>query len=215
MAVPFELVTQLGAQHPVALARLLGEIGVAFDETLAMLSKRFPDPRQIPGGTLCSNVRSIVLAMNGINAVTGTDPSPPKAPKGASCGLGSTLRMTSGPNSSVRIGDTKKVAWARVRKLGSEMVEALGLLTPQPMPAPRAGQQMALDAGEPESQRVMGPPGIGECYEFVVYWWPTSNRVSVAGGILAAVEAIDTSEERILAFAALPPAIRFTTCGSG
>ena len=35
MVVPLELATQLVAQHRLALARLLGEIGVAFDKVLA------------------------------------------------------------------------------------------------------------------------------------------------------------------------------------
>lgn len=41
-----------------------------------------------------------------------------------------------------------------------------------------------------------------------MYWWETPGRLSVAGGILAIVEEIDTSEERIVAFVDPPAAIR-------
>lgn len=54
----------------------------------------------------------------------------------------------------------------------------------------------------------MGPPGIGQNWDLVLYWWETPGRLSVAGGILAMVEEIDTSDERIVAFVDLPAAIR-------
>ena len=47
MVVPVELARQLVALHRLALARLLGEIGVAFDASLARWFRVFPDPMQI------------------------------------------------------------------------------------------------------------------------------------------------------------------------
>lgn len=207
MVVPLELATRLVTQHRLAVARLLGEIGVAFDASLARWYPVFPDPMQIPGGTLCSDVRAHVLAMNGIDAKTTKLATPPEPPKGASCGPDSTLRMSTGPSSSVRIGDSA-MAWARVRHIPPKRAEELDASTPQSMPGSKPGTQMALDDGEPEAERVMGPAGIGQDFELVVYWWETLGRLSVAGGILAVVADLDTKEERILAFAPLPSAIR-------
>lgn len=207
VVVPLELATQLVAQHRVAVAKLLGEIGEAFDATLAMWFPVFPDPMQIPGGTLCSDVRAHVLAMNGIDARSVKGPTPPKAPEGASCGAGSTLRMSTGPSSSVRIGDSG-MAWARVRHMSPKQAEDLDAIEPQSMPQSKPGTQMALDDGEPEEQRVLGPAGIGQAFELVVYWWETPGRLSVGGAILAVVADLGGSEEQILAFAPLPAAIR-------
>lgn len=203
-----ELATQLVAQHRVAVAKLFGEIGVAFDATLAYPRPRhpamwfpaFPDPMQIPGGTLCSDVRAHVLAMNGINARCVKGPTPPKAPEGASCGAGSTLRMSTGPSSSVRIGDSGHMS--------PKQAGDLDALEPQSMPQSQPGKQKALDDGEPEEQRVLGPAGIGQAFELVVYWWETPGRLSVGGAILAVVADLGGSEEQILAFAPLPAAIR-------
>jgi len=167
MVVPVELARQLVALHRLALARLLGEIGVAFDASLARWFRVFPDPMQIQGGTLCQDVRSHVLAMNGIDAQSTKAPTPPLAPEGASCGPGSTLRMSTGPSSSVRIGDAG-MAWARVRHISPQRAADIGALPPQSMPQSKPGKQMALDAGEPEDQRVFGPAGIGDDYELVV-----------------------------------------------
>lgn len=208
MVVPVELLEELVAQHRLAWAKLLGEVGVAFDKTLARWSEEFPDPMRIAGETLCSDVRTRVLAMNGIDALSRFDRLPRTAPQNASCGPGSTLRMTKGPNSSVRLGDTKRVAWARLRHMTPKKAEELGVLTPQAMPVPKAGAQMALGAGEPEIEWLMGPPGMGECYEFVAYWWETPGRLSVDGGILAMVADINTPQERIIALVGLPAAIR-------
>ncbi|ETZ96685.1 hypothetical protein I547_1097 [Mycobacterium kansasii 824] len=210
MVVPLELATQLVTQHRVAVAKLLGEIGVAFDATLARWYSVFPDPMQIPGGTLCSDVRTHVLAMNGINAQSVKGPTPPQAPEGASCGPGSTLRMSTGASSSVRIGDTG-MAWARVRHMSPKEAEGLEGLVAQPMPMPKPYKQMSLDAGEPEDQRVLGPAGIGELFDLVVYWWETPGRLSVGGAILAVIYDLDGNEEQFLAFAPLPAAIRPTT----
>ena len=207
MVVPVELARQLVALHRLALARLLGEIGVAFDASLARWFGVFPDPMQIQGGTLCQDVRSHVLAMNGIDAQSAKAATPPVAPEGASCGPGSTLRMSTGPSSSVRIGDAG-MAWARVRHISPQRAADIGALPPQSMPKSKPGKQMALDAGEPEDQRVFGPAGIGDDYELVVYWWETPGRLSVGGGILAVVADLDTNEERILGFEPLPLAIR-------
>ena len=161
MVVPVELARQLVALHRLALARLLGEIGVAFDASLARWFRVFPDPMQIQGGTLCQDVRSHVLAMNGIDAQSTKAPTPRLAPEGASCGPGSTLRMSTGPSSSVRIGDAG-MAWARVRHISPQRAADIGALPPQSMPQSKPGKQMALDAGEPEDQRVFGPAGIGD-----------------------------------------------------
>ena len=201
----YVLVARLLEQHREAFARLLGEIQVAYDEAVAMLAHRFPDPRQIPGGTLCGVVRAIVLAMNGLDALSHTGASPRAAPAGASCGPGSTLRMSPGPNSSVRLGD-RNLAKARVRKLAPDVVESLALLSPRPTPPAKPGAQLFLDDGQ--EQRVMGPAGLEQEYELVVYWWPTGDKASVAGAILAAVADLDTPEEHILVFSALPAAIR-------
>lgn len=207
MVVPLDLATQLVAQHRLALARLLGEIGAAFDKVLAQWFPTLPDPMQIQGGTLCQDVRTHVLAMNGINAASTKGSTPPQAPPGASCGPDSTLRMSTGPSSSVRLGDSG-LAWARVRHISPQRAEEIGALDPQPMPKPKVGKQMALDDAEPEDQRVFGPAGIGQDFELVVYWWETPGRLSVGGAILSVVTDLDTSEEQILAFTALPPAIR-------
>jgi hypothetical protein len=207
MVVPLELATQLVTQHRLAWARLLGEIGVAFDATLARWYPVFPDPMQIQGGTLCTDVRTHVLATNGIDAQSTKDATGPHAPPGASCGPGSTLRMTTGPSSSVRLGDSG-LAWARVRHIGPQRAEEIGALPPLPMPNSKPGKQMALDDTEPEGQRVFGPAGIGDDYDLVVYWWETPGRLSVGGAILSVVADLDTKEERILAFEPLPPAIR-------
>jgi len=204
MVVPLELATQLVAQHRLALARLLGEIGVAFDATLARWYPVFPDPMQIQGGTLCSDVRTHVLAMNGITSQSTKDA---QAPQGASCGPGSTLRMTTGPSSSVRLGDSG-LAWARVRHISPQRAEEIGALPPLPMPDSKPGKQMALDDTESEDQRVFGPAGIGDDYDLVVYWWETPGRLSVGGAILSVVADLDTNEEQFLGFAPLPPAIR-------
>lgn len=209
MAVPKDLLTDLVTQHGLAWAKLLGEVEVAFDKTLAAWAPVCPDPMRIPGGTLCSDVRTRVLLMNGIDARSRFDDPPQTPPEGASCGPGSTLKMTSGPSSSVRLGDTKKVAWARLRHLPPQEAEDIGALTPQPIPATQPGRQMAFDAAEMESEpQVMGPPGIGDQYEFIAYWWESPGRLSVAGAILAMVADIDTKDERIVEFIELPPAIR-------
>ncbi len=117
------------------------------------------------------------------------------------------MRMSTGPSSSVRIGDAG-MAWARVRHISPQRAADIGALLPQSMPQSKPGKQMALDAGEPEDQRVFGPAGIGDDYELVVYWWETPGRLSVGGGILAVVADLDTNEERILGFEPLPLAIR-------
>ncbi|OBJ92030.1 hypothetical protein A9W97_10920 [Mycobacterium gordonae] len=210
MVVPLELATQLVGQHRVAVAKLHGEICVAFDATVARWYSVFPDPMQIPGGTLCSDVRAHVLAMNGINAQTVKGSAPPRAPVGASCGPGSTLRMSTAASSSVRIGDSG-MAWARVRHMSPKDAAGLDGLVPELMPSPRPYRQMALDGGEPEDQRVLGPAGIGEDFDLVVYWWETPGRLSVGGAILAVMDDLDGNEERILAFAPLPAAIRPST----
>lgn len=210
MVVPVELAANLVSQHRVAVAKLFGEICVAFDETLARWYPVFPDPMQIPGGTLCQDVRTHVLAMNGINAQTVKGSTLPQAPEGASCGPGSTLRMSTAASSSVRIGDTG-MAWARVRHMSPKEAEGLDELVPQPMPKPEPYKQMPLDAGEPEDQRVLGPAGIGELFELVVYWWETPGRLSVGGAILAVMDDLDGNEEQMLAYAPLPAAIRPTT----
>lgn len=198
-----ELVERLTKQHRLAFARLLGEIEAAYDEVVALHARRFPDPRQIHGGALCGDVRATVLAMNGIDALTHTRRSSRTAPKGASCGPDSTLRMTSGPNASVRLGDSN-LARSRVRKLAPDVVDALALYLSAPDAKP--GVQLFLDDGQ--AQPVMGPPGIEQEYELIVYWWPTPDKVSVAGAMLAAVADLNTTEERILVFTTLPPAIR-------
>lgn len=203
-----ELVERLTKQHRLAFARLLGEIEAAYDEAVAIHARRFPDPRQIPGGTLCGDVRAIVLAMNGIDALTRTGETPRTVPPEASCGPESTLRMKSGPNSSVRLGDAN-LARSRVRKLAPDAVAALESAVPKPAPGSKAGVQLFLDDGAEE--RVMGPPGIEQEYELIVYWWPTLDKVSVGGAILAAVADLDTNEERILVSTPLPPAIRPNT----
>jgi hypothetical protein len=207
MVVPLDLATRLVAQHRVALAMLLGEIGVAFDMTLAKWHSPFPDPLQIPGGTLCQDLRTFVLAMNGIDAKSTKSPTGPKAPEGASCGPGSTLRMSTGPSSSVRFGDSG-LAWGRVRHISPRRAEEIGVLPAEAMPNPKPGKQMALDDGVPEDQRVFGPAGIGDDYELVVYWWETAGRLSVGGGILSVVADLDTPEERVLAWVRLPDPIR-------
>lgn len=199
------LVERLMEQHRVAFARLLGEIEAAYDEVVALHSRRFPDPRQIPGGMLCGDVRATVLAMNGMDALTRSGESTREIPKNASGGPDSTLRMTAGPNSSVRLGDSN-MAKARVRKLAPAAVDGLALFTAQPNPAPKPGVQLFLDDGADDP--VMGPPGLEQEYELLVYWWPTWDKVSVAGAILAAVADLDTNDERILVFTALPAAIR-------
>ncbi|TDZ98551.1 hypothetical protein [Mycobacteroides salmoniphilum] len=206
--MPQELVEQLATQHRLALALLLGEIHAAFDKTVAMLSETFPDIRQVHGGVFCGNVRAFVLAMNGIDALSRRGLSPRKVPEGASCGPGSTLKMWSGPNSSVRIGDSA-LAWARMRKLKPANVEGLPVLSSQMMPGTRPGVQMALDTGL--QAPVLGPEGIGERYDLFVYWWPTADMTSVEGAILAAVADVDTPEEQILAFTLLPPPVRRKT----
>lgn len=200
-----ELVERLTKQHRLAFARLLGEIEAAYDEVVALHARRFPDPRQIPGGTLCGDVRATVLAMNGIDALTRTGKSPRTVPKGASCGPDSTLRMTSGPNASVRLGDSN-LARCRVRKLAPDVVDSLALFLPQSTPHAKPGVQLFLDEGQAEP--VMGPAGIEQEYELVVYWWPTPDKVSVAGAILAAVADLNTTEEHILVYTTLPPAMR-------
>jgi hypothetical protein len=200
-----ELVERLMAQHRETLARVYGEVQAAYDETVAKHSDRFPDPRQIPGGALCGVVRAIVLDMNGMDALSGTRNPPRTAPQGASCGPGSTLQMASGPNSSVRLHDSS-LAETRVRKLPPKEVGNLAVMSPQPMPDPKPGTQMVLDDGHEE--RVLGPAGMGQQFDLFVFWWPTADKTSVAGAILAAVADIDTSEERILAHTPLPPAIR-------
>jgi hypothetical protein len=199
------LVERLMAQHRDAFARLHGEVQSAYDEAAARLSDRFPDPKQILGGALCGLVRAVVLDMNGLDALSGIRNPPRTAPQGASCGPGSTLRMSSGPNSSVRLGDSTP-AWTRVRKLAPNVVKILAELSPKQMPDPKPGTQMVLDEGHAE--RVLGPAGMGQEFELIVFWWPTADKTSVAGAILAAVADIDTSEERILAFTALPAAVR-------
>lgn len=200
-----ELVERLMTQHRLAYARLLGELHVAYDEAVAVLADRFPDPRQIPGGTLCGMVRAFVLDMNGLDALSGTRNQPRSAPRGASGGPDSTLAVTSGPNSSVRLHDSL-LTEHRVRKLAARKVKALETLGPQRGSGPRPGTQMVLDEGL--AARVLGPAGQGEQFDLFIYWWPTPDRVSVADAILAAVADIDTSEERILAFTAMPPAVR-------
>lgn len=210
MVVPLDLATQLVSQHRVAVAKLHGEICVAFDATLARWYSVFPDPMQIPGGTLCQDVRTHVLAMNGINAQTVKGSTPPQAPEGASCGPGSTLRMSTAASSSVRIGDTG-MAWARVRHISPKQAEGLDELVPQPMPKPKPYKQMSLDAGEPENQRVLGPAGIGEVFDLVVYWWETPGRLSVGGAILAVMYDLDGNEEQFLASVPLPAPIRPAT----
>ncbi|ETZ59147.1 hypothetical protein L836_5501 [Mycobacteroides abscessus MAB_110811_2726] len=66
---------------------------------------------------------------------------------------------------------------------------------------------MTLDAGQQD--RVFGPEGIGEQYELVLYWWPRADLSGVENAILAAVADLGVSgEERILAFAPLPAAVR-------
>lgn len=199
------LVERLTEQHRDALARLLGEIQVAYDEAVAMLAHRFPDPRQIPGGTLCGVVRSVVLALNGLDALSHTGTSPRTPPKDASCGPGSTLRMSAGPNSSVRLGDSQ-LAKARLRKLAPDVVESLALLSPLGMPDPKPGAQLFLDDGQ--LQRVMGPAGMEQEYDLIAYWWPTPDKMSVAGAILAAVADLGTPEEHIRVFRPFPPASR-------
>lgn len=209
MAVPKDLLTDLVTQHRLAWARLLGEVQVAFDKTLAKWADECPDPMMIPGGTLCSDVRTRVLLMNGIHARSRFDDPPRTPPPGASCGADSTLTMTSGPSSSVRLGDTKKVAWARLRHLSPQEAEDIRGSTSQQMPATRPGKQMAFDAAEMESEeQVMGPPGIGDQYELIAYWWESPGRLSVAGAILAMVADIDTKDEHIRSWVDLPPAIR-------
>lgn len=200
-----ELVERLMKQHRSAFARMHGEIEAAYDEVVALHARRFPDPRQIPGGVLCGGVRATVLAMNGMDALTRTGESTRDVPKSASCGPDSTLRMTSGPNSSVRLGDSN-MARARVRKLAPDVVDSLALFLPQPNPGLKPGVQLFLDDGATEP--VMGPPGLEQEYELIVYWWPTPDKVSVAGAILAAVADLDTNDQRILVFTTLPSAIR-------
>lgn len=199
---------RLVSQHERAWAMLLGEVGLAFDKTLAAWFKECPDPMRLPGGTLCHDVRTRVLLMNGLDALSRFDEPQRTPPKGASCGPDSTLKMTAGPNSSVRLGDTKKVAWSRLRHLSPQRAEELGAMPSKQLPEPKAGNQMAFDAAEMGLQQVMGPPGIGDQYEFIAYWFESPGRLSVAGGILAMVADIDTSDEQILDFVALPPAIR-------
>lgn len=201
-----ELVERLVAQHCVALALLHGEIQVAFEEAAAALAARFPDLRQVHGGVFSGHLRAVLLAMNGVDRLTRRGESTRKVPEGASCGPQSTLRMSMGLNSSVRLGDPSMM-WTRVRKLTPQIVETLASLTPQPMPAPKAGAQMTLDAGQQD--RVFGPEGIGEQYELVLYWWPRADLSGVENAILAAVADLGVSgEERILAFAPLPAAVR-------
>lgn len=109
----------------------------------------------------------------------------------------------------MRLGDTKRVAWARLRHLPPQEAEGIGALTSQQMPATRPGKQMAFDAAEMQAEeQVMGPPGIGDQYELIAYWWESPGRLSVAGAILAMVADIDTKDERIVEFVDLPPAIR-------
>lgn len=202
-----ELVERLMTQHREAFARVYGEVQAAYDEAVAKYAERFPDPRQIPGGAFCGMVRAIVLDMNGIDALSATRNPPRTVPEGASCGLGSTW-MTSGPNSSVRLSDSS-LAETRVRKLPPEQVGDLAVMSPQPMPDPRPGMQLVLDEGFEE--RVLGPAGMGQQFDLFLFWWPTADKASVAGAMLAAVADIDTSEMRILASAPLPPAIRATS----
>lgn len=213
MVIPVELAANLVSQHRDAVAKLFGEICVAFDDTLARWYPVFPDPMQIPGGMLCHDVRAHVLAMNGINAQTVKGSTPPRAPEGASCGPGSTLRMSTAASCSVRIGDTG-MAWARVRHMSPKDAAELDELVQAPMPKAKPYKQMTLDGGEPEDQRVLGPAGIGEVFDLVVYWWETPGRLSVGGAILAVVADLDGSEERMLAFAPLPAAIRPTTAAA-
>jgi hypothetical protein len=207
MLFPLELLAKLMGQHGVAFAKLLGEVGLAFDQCLAAWAKVYSSPMRIPGGTLCGDVRALVLAMNGIDAQSRHDKSPRPIIPGASCGPGSTLHMTSGPNSSVRLGDPNMV-WTRLRHMKPKRAEEVRLMVPEALSESKAGKQLALDDGEPESRRVMGPPGIGQDFELITYWWETPGRLSVAGGILTVVEEFDTQEERIVAFVDLPPAIR-------
>ncbi len=209
MVVPKDLLTDLVTQHRLAWARLLGEVQVAFDKTLAKWAEECPNPMMIPGGTLCSDVRTRVLLMNGIHARSRFDDPPRTPPPGASCGVDSTLTMTSGPSSSVRLGDTKKVAWARLRHLSPQEAEDIRGTTSQQMPATRPGKQMAFDAAEmADGEQVMGPPGIGDQYELIAYWWESPGRLSVAGAILAMVVDIDTKDEHVRSWVDLPPAIR-------
>lgn len=178
MVVPVELATRLVAQHRLALARMFGELGVAFDMTLAQWHPTLPDPMQIPGGTLRSDVRTHMLAMNGIDSRSMKSPAGPLAPPGASCGPDSTLRMSTGPNSSVRFGDSG-LAWAGCDTSARQRAEEIGALPAGPMPKSKPGRQMTLDDGEPEDQRVFGPAGIGDDFELVVYWWESPGRLSV------------------------------------
>lgn len=56
-----------------------------------------PDPVQIQVGTPCQDVRTYVLAMNGINAASTKGATPPQTLPGASWGPNSTLRMPTWP----------------------------------------------------------------------------------------------------------------------
>lgn len=206
MLVPREVLDRSIAQHRLAWGKLIGELHVAYDETLASWAKKCPDPMMIPGGTLCSDVRTRVLLMNGLHAQSRVGES--HKLKGSSCGRGSTLIMTMGPNASVRLGDVGEVWWSRVRHMSPKRAGEIGALTPQPLPDPRPGKQLAFDAAEMESEpQVMGPVGIGDQYELVVYWWESPGRLSVAGAILAMVVDIDTTDEQIVDFVAMPAAV--------
>lgn len=200
-----ELVERLLAQHRQALGRLHGEVQAAYDEAIAKHSDRFPDPKQMPGGALCGVVRAIVLDMNGLDALAGTRTPPRKPPKGASCGPESTLTMTSGPNSSVRLNDSS-LTEIRVRKLPAVEMADFAEASPQPIPGPKPGAQMVLD--EDFEEPILGPGGMGQQFDLFVFWRPAADKSGVAGAMLAAVADIDTSEMQILASTPLPPAIR-------
>ncbi|ORW08119.1 hypothetical protein [Mycolicibacter longobardus] len=207
MLFPLELLTRLMNQHGLAFARLLGEFDLALDQSWANWSRVYPSPMHVPGGTLFGDVRARVLAMNGIDAQCRSDKSPRPVIANASCGPGSTLHMSTGPSASVRLGDSN-LAWTRVRHMSPKRAEEVRLMVPQALSEPKAGTQMPLDDGLPESQRVMGPPGIVEDYDLITYWWENPGRLSVAGGILTIVEELDEEDERVVAFVDLPAAIR-------
>lgn len=207
MLFPLELLTRLMGQHKLAFAKVLGEFDLALDLSWAGWSKVYPSAMHVPGGTLFGDVRARVLAMNGIDAQSRRDKSPRPMLPDASCGPGSTLHMSTGPSASVRLGDSN-MAWTRVRHLSPKRAEEIRLMVPQALSEPKAGKQMALDDGLPDSQRVMGPPGIVENYDLITYWWESPGRLSVAGGILTVVEELDEKDERVVAFVDLPAAIR-------
>ncbi|EUA65938.1 hypothetical protein I541_5715 [Mycobacteroides abscessus] len=76
-----ELVERLVAQHRVALALLHGEIQVAFEEAAAALAARFPDLRQVHGGVFSGHLRAVLLAMNGVDRLTGGENRHAKCPR--------------------------------------------------------------------------------------------------------------------------------------